>query len=88
MTALPQIKNEPNLIKFLLCHLLFGTVGGVTFGLGALYLDIGGIHTLAMSSEHTGMTLFLFFFGLFVTFGSLGMALGIMSLGRDSDDNS
>ncbi len=75
--------HEKHVVLFLLRHLLYGTVGGVTFGMLMLAFDIAGLRTLAFNSQQPALALGLLFFGLFVTFGSVGMGVGIMSLGRD-----
>jgi hypothetical protein len=76
-------KHEQNVLKFLLAHMLYGTSGGFLFGILLLWQDIGGIYTLAMHSNDTDLIFVLIFFGLFITFGSAGMGIGIMSLGED-----
>ena len=73
-------------LKFLLRHLLYGVTGGLVFGAGVLYLDIGSIRSLAFASDNPVLPIFMLFFGLFVTFGSVGMGVGIMSLGRSDQD--
>lgn len=75
--------HEKKAVLFLLQHLLYGTVGGFTFGGLLLAFDIAGLRTLAFSSQQPFLVIGLLFFGLFVTFGSVGMGVGIMSLGRD-----
>lgn len=76
---------EKNALTFLMQHLLYGTIGGLLFGFLFLWLDIGGLRTLAMNSDDTGLIIGLLFFGLFVTFGSVGMGVGIMGLGEDKN---
>ncbi|MBI2239740.1 MAG: hypothetical protein HYU59_02925 [Magnetospirillum gryphiswaldense] len=80
--------KEKEALKFLATHLLYGLVAGATFGVMVLVTNMGNIWTLAKESNHTGAVLILFFFGLFVTFGSVGMGVGVMGLARDSDDDS
>ncbi|MBL8668495.1 MAG: hypothetical protein JNM48_13645, partial [Rhodospirillales bacterium] len=45
----------------------------------------GGIGSLIAASPDRGLFLVLLFFGLFITFGSIGMAVGIMQLGEERD---
>jgi hypothetical protein len=40
---------------------------------------------LATVSRDGGLTLVLFFFGLIVTFGGVGMGVGVMSLAQDEN---
>ena len=75
--------HERTALLFLLRHLLYGVVGGLTFGGLLLWQDFGSLRTLMMASEQPLLWLFMLFFGLFVTFGSVGMGVGVMSLGRD-----
>ncbi|MBW7852170.1 MAG: hypothetical protein H3C38_16870 [Rhodospirillales bacterium] len=78
-------KFEREALLFLLLHLAYGTVGGFLFGALVLWLDLAGLRTLAFNSGEPWLVLGMLFFGLFVTFGSVGMAVGIMSLGRDEN---
>lgn len=82
---MPLKPHERNVIDFLLKHLLYGTFGGFLFGGLVLATDLGGIRTLAWNSDNTVLYLILLFFGLFITFGSVGMGIGIMSLGEDKN---
>jgi hypothetical protein len=72
-------------LTFLGTHLLYGLAAGATFGIGALAVDLGHLRTLALDSAHPVLVLVLLFFGLFITFGSVGMAVGVMSLARDDE---
>ena len=76
---------EKKAIAFLLRHLAYGTAGGFTFGAGLLYFDIAQLRTLAMSSDNPALAIGLLFFGLFITWGSAGMGVGIMSLAEDEN---
>ena len=80
-----MLRHERDAIRFLLRHLLYGAVGGMVFGVLVVVLDIAHLRSLAMESQDGILTLALFFFGLFVTFGSLGMAAGIMGLAQDDN---
>lgn len=82
---MPLNLKETEALKFLATHLLYGLAAGATFGIMVLVTNMGNIWTLAKESSHTGTVLALFFFGLFVTFGSVGMGVGIMSLARDDE---
>lgn len=80
---MPLQRHESTVLKFLLQHLAVGSLGGFVFGILLLWTDLGGIRTMAMRSESPALILILLFFGLFVTFGSVGMGIGIMSQGED-----
>lgn len=82
---MPLKKHERHVLGFLLQHLLYGTLGGFLFGILLLWRDIGGIYTMAQRSDDTVLIIGLLFFGLFVTFGSVGMGIGIMGMGEDKN---
>lgn len=75
--------HERHVLNFLMKHLAYGTFGGFLFGGLILATDLGSIRTLAWASDNTVLYMVLLFFGLFITFGSVGMGVGIMSLGED-----
>lgn len=77
--------KEKEALKFLGKHLLTGLVAGATFGIALLYTNMGNLWTLTTESRDPVLVLALLFFGLFVTFGSVGMAVGVMSLARDDE---
>lgn len=77
--------HERHVLTFLGKHLAYGTFGGFLFGGLILATDLGGIRTLAFASDSTALYLILLFFGLFITFGSVGMGVGIMGLGEDKN---
>ena len=78
-------RMQKDALLFLLRHLLFGSFGGFLFGALILVFDVAGLGTLVRSSPDAGIALLLLFFGLFVTFGSVGMGAAVMSLGRERD---
>lgn len=71
--------HERTAIAFLLRHLLVGSLGGFLFGALLLFFDIGHLWTLIATSGDGILFAVLLFFGLFVTFGGVAMAVGIMS---------
>ena len=83
---MPLLPHERVAIRFLLRHLAFGCTGGLVFGGMLLALDLAGLRTLMFGADEPLLWLLLMFFGLFVTFGSVGMGVGIMTIGRDDDD--
>jgi hypothetical protein len=72
-------------VSFLLKHLAVGTAGGLVLGVLLLAMDVAGLRTLILASPDWALFLVLLFFGLWVTFGSLAMAVGIMQLGEERD---
>ncbi len=78
-------RHERDVLGFLARHLIVGVVGGLLFGGLMIYFDIAHLRTLATESNDGILTLALFFFGLIVTFGSLGMGVGIMSQAQDEN---
>lgn len=80
MSLLP---HEKKVLMFLLQHTLYGTIGGILFGLLILWLDVGGLFTLLYYSANPALYTGILFFGLFITFGSVGMGIGIMAQGED-----
>ena len=78
--------KEKEALKYLGQHLIYGLAAGGTFGAGILALDLGNLRTLALSSSQPTLVLILLFLGLFVTFGSVGMGVGVMNLGREDED--
>lgn len=77
--------KEREALKFLGVHLIYGLAAALTFGIAVLVTNLGNLRTLLMDSSTPISVMALFFFGLFVTFGSVGMGVGIMSLARDED---
>ena len=78
-------RHERQVLGFLLRHMLYGMAGGLCFGLLVLYYDIAHLRTLAFESGDGWLTLVLLFAGLLVTFGSVGMAAGVMGLAQDEN---
>ena len=81
----PMHPHHRRFVIFLLRHCLFGCLGGVVLGALVLWQDLHGIGTMIFASPDRGLFLALLFFGLFVTFGSIGMAVGVMQLGEERD---
>jgi hypothetical protein len=70
-------------VNYLLKHCLYGSVGGAVLGALLLWRDISGLGTMIFASPDRELFLLLLFFGLFITFGSIGMAVGVMQLGEE-----
>lgn len=76
--------NSP-LVKFLLTHLAYGCVGGCALGGLILWWDFNGIGTMILRSRDMWLWIAMLFFGLMVTFGSVGMGVAVMSMGEERD---
>lgn len=72
------------LVPFLLRHGLAGALAGWLFVGALLALDMGRLGTLIFASPDWWLPLGLLLFGVSVTFSSLAMGAGIMSLGQPS----
>lgn len=70
-------------IAYLLRHLTAGGVGSLAFGSLVLGFDLGGLQTLMSASPDRWLYMALLFFGLFITFGGVALAFGVMSLGTE-----
>ena len=77
-------RHERIFIVFLLRHLLIGVAGALAFGMALLGLDLFNLRTLIVGSDEPVLFGLLLFFGLFVTFGSVAMGIGIMTI--DSEE--
>ncbi|MGF1641374.1 MAG: hypothetical protein ACFCUO_10545 [Rhodospirillales bacterium] len=80
-----MIQHQRDAIGFLVKHLALGSVGGLVFGSLLLWFDVAGLATMIFASPEWPLFLLLLFFGLFVTFGSIGMGIGVMGLGQERD---
>lgn len=83
---MPLNDKEKSILKFLGAHLFYGVAAGVTFGGTVLMTNLSNIRTLALGSPHPAVVLALMFSGLIVTFGSVSMAVGIISLAHDEGE--
>lgn len=77
--------HQRDVVMFLLKHLLCGTVGGFVFTGLLLCFDVAGLATMIFASPDRILFLLMLFFGMFLTFGSIGMAVGVMQLGEERD---
>lgn len=75
------------LVGFLIKHLLAGAAAGILLGGLLLWYDVAGLASLIFAVSVDVVALFMLFFGLFITFGSLGMAAGVMGLGEERDSD-
>lgn len=77
---------ENTALKFLLTHLVYGLAGGTAFGVAVLAINLSNIRTLIFESAHPVLVTILMFFGLLVTFGSVSMGVGIMTIPREDQE--
>ncbi len=73
-------------LRFVARHLATGLAAGALFGGAILASDLAGLRSLALASESPALVIFLLFFGLFITFGSVSLAANLMLLGRNPQD--
>jgi hypothetical protein len=78
-------KPRHEALRFLLSHLVGGLAGAIVMLVAILWSDFAGLWTLIRQSPDGVVVVLLLFFGLFVTFGSVAMAIGVMSMRRSSD---
>lgn len=79
------MKNfEKAALLFLLRHLLAGVAGAVVLGSGILWFDIARLATLIGNSEHGLVAVVMLYVSLMLTFGSVAMGIGIMTLNEDN----
>ena len=80
-----NMKEQRDALKFLGAHLCCGLAAALTFGVAILAINLSNIRVLAFNSPHPVLVIGMMFFGLFITFGGVSMAVGIMSLARDDE---
>lgn len=74
----------PRLIRFMIDSFMDGAVMGCIFGLVLIRLDTAGLGRLLEGYESAGPTALFLAQGA-LTFGTLGMAVAIMTLGDESE---
>jgi len=74
----------PRLIRFMIDSFMDGAVMGCIFGLVLIRLDTAGLGRLLEGYESAGPTALFLAQGA-LTFGTLGMAVAVMTLGDDSE---
>lgn len=84
MTQKPHHYHRPALL-FLGKHLAAGVIAGAVFCTAMLWFDVAGLGTLLLGSDSVVVGLYLFFGSVCITFGSVAMGVGIMSLGDHAD---
>lgn len=74
----------PRLIRFMIDSFMDGAVMGCIFGLVLIRLDTAGLGRLLEGYESAGPTALFLAQGA-LTFGTLAMAVAVMTLGDDTD---
>lgn len=77
--------KERDALLFLAKHLAAGLAAGLAFCAAMLWLNVGGLRTLLVAADSVGIGLYLFIGSICITFGSVAMGVGIMSLGDHAD---
>lgn len=75
---------EKAVLLFLLRHLFAGIVGAVVLATGLLWFDVAKLATLIGSSEYGITATVMLYAGLMLTFGSVSMGIGIMTMNEDT----
>lgn len=83
-TKASRFDDMPRLVRFLAVHLIFGLALGVAFGALILISNISGIKTLIAESSNPYLAFALLLGMNALTFGSLSMGIGVMTLPLDS----
>lgn len=83
---MPHKTEDTRLLRYLGVHLASGLVAAAIIFAGILFYDIAQIRSLAATSDAGAVALISLGFLLAITFGSVAMGTGIMSLRDDDDD--
>ncbi len=75
---------EKAAILFLLRHLVAGLSGAVVLGSGLLWFDVAHLATLIGNSDYGVEAVVMLYASLMLTFGSVAMGIGIMTLNEDT----
>jgi hypothetical protein len=91
-------QRMPQLLRFLLRHLAFGVSVGVAFASLVVLTNTAGLNDLLSADEHPYVAIFMLNVMCALTFGSLAMGIGVMTLPwgeicdmrerKDDDDKS
>lgn len=74
--------ESKRLLRYLAGHLAVGTVAAAAVVAALLLTNAAGLADLALADEQAAVAVGLLGFGLWVTFGGLALAAGIMGIGR------
>lgn len=78
--AEPEEKGVPRLVRFLAQHMAFGIALGAAFASLLIMTDAGGLRTVLDRVSEPFIALLLLYVMCALTFGSVAMGVGIMSL--------
>lgn len=70
----------PKLLRFLGLHLALGMAIGMGFAAVTIMTNTAGLKTLLEASDQPYLAMFLLYFMLALTFGSLAMGIGVMNM--------
>lgn len=73
-------QQMPLLLRFLARHLAFGVAVGVAFASLVILTNTAGLNDLLSADEHPYVAIFMLNVMCALTFGSLAMGIGIMTL--------
>ncbi len=76
--------NWPKLLTFLALHLAFGAAIGVAFASLVVMSNVSDIKTLIADSAEPYLAVALLYAMNILTFGAMGMAIGVMTLPLDT----
>lgn len=77
--------TDSRLLRLLVTNGSAGVLGALAFVGCLLVFDVAGIGRLARGAESAWWMLLLLCSGTAVTFGSVAMGIGVMTLGEDRD---
>ena len=76
--------NWPKLLTFLAVHLAFGAAIGVAFASLVIMSNVSDIKTLIADSDQPYLAVALLYAMNILTFGAMGMGVGVMTLPLDA----
>jgi len=82
---LHEERARKEMFRFLGFHLAVGSFGGCFIGVLILWIDLAGLRTLLWKSEDAFLMGFLLFASLILTFGAIGMGIGIMGKSEERE---
>lgn len=87
LTDAAMLPVHREVVEYLIKHLFAGSAGGMLLASLILWHDVSGLASMIFASPIDLVALFMLLFALFVTFGSLGMAVAVMGLGEERDSD-
>lgn len=74
------------LVRFLLTHLIIGTISGWIFVAALIHFDIGGLGSLVRESSVGPMAVVMLMIVMMITWGAGSMGTAVFLLPRDEDE--